>query len=363
MKRWNLIVLFTMVISLLLAGNVNAAVTQSGGTGNHSVGEDVVVTITGAASDKGDIGFYVFSNSTEQFNGMDDLSNISFTIPSSSPFQTFVSWTVIANQSPQVNLSGNLFVEDVFISDMRFNTTSTGGVNTLDIVDVETTTEIFEGKTAGIRGVVKNQGKLVGYADVCLDVLDENNEPLHHIGCKKSEVDGQFFFSDRCDGTNWCTAGTSYIIDIDASCPQNSSSYISCVNEDGEGVVSANGGSSKSITIVDLANKFIIKKWIDAAELVQPGIFVVNEFLSKAQMRKNPNDGGGYVTQEDIDWGGFNNTNTSFTILQNGEAYLTAGNTFTIGFVINNTFPDETEFDVFLNVRWMMITGAKRYSH
>lgn len=336
------------LIFVVLAVNVNAAVTQSIGASNHSVDSDVVITITGAPSDKGDEGFYVFSNSTEQFNAMDDLSNLSFTIPSTSPFQTFVSWKVTANQSPQVNLSGNLFVEDVFISDVRFNTTSEGGVNILDIVDVETTTEIFEGKTAGIRGVVKNQGKLVGYADVCLDVLDENNEPFQHIGCKKSETDGQFFFSEKCDGTNWCNAGVSYVIDIDASCPINRSGTDKvCQTNDGKELNFANGGASKPITVVDLADKFIIKKWIDATETVQPGMGVFNEFTSKAQMRKNPNDNGGYLSQQDIDWGGFNNTNTSFTIEQNGEAYLTAGNTFTVYFIINNTFPDELEFDVF----------------
>jgi len=338
-----LVVLGIMFMFLLvLAGNVSAAVTQSGVTGNHSVDSDVTVTITGAASDKGDPCFYEWVNETGGLLENDTVC----TIPSNSPFQLFQSHKVLAGEAPQVNLSGRLYVNDIFISQAFYNTTSTGGVNTLDIVDVETTTDIFEGKTIGIKGLIKNQDKLVGYADVCLDVLDENNEPLQHIDCKKSEVDGQFFFSEPCDET-WCTEGTSYIIDLDASCPKNSTSYVSCINEDGDDLEFATGASSKSFTVVDIADKFIIKKWIDAAETQQPGVFVLNEFTSKAQVRKNPSSSGGYVTQQDIDWGGFNNTNTSFTIEQNGQAYLTAGKIFTVGFIINNTFPDELEFDVF----------------
>jgi len=337
------IILVMFLFMILLAGNGSAAVTQSGVTGNHSVGSDVVVSIIGAASDKNDPCFYEWVNET---GGLLE-NDTTCTIPSSSPFQIFQSHKVLAGEAPQINLSGRLYVNDIFISQAFYNTTSTGGVNTLDIVDVETTTEIFEGKTAGIRGVIKNQGKLVGYADVCLDVLDENNEPFQHIGCKKSEVDGQFFFSARCDGTNWCNAGVSYIIDLDASCPKNSSSYISCINEDGDELDFANGGSSKDITVVDIANKFIIKKWIDAEEIAQPGVFVFNAFTSKVEMKKNPSSGGGYVTQQDIDWSRFNDTITNFTIEQNGQGVLTAGKTFTIGFIINNTFPDEIEFDVF----------------
>jgi len=348
MTKMILTLLVLVLFFVVTAINVLGAVTQSGvektpGPSNYSVGSDVTVTITGAASDKGDPCFYEWVGEEGALLENDTVC----TIPSSSPFQIFQSHTVLAGEAPQINLSGRLYVNDVFISQAFYNTTSTGGVSTLDIVDVETTTDIFVGKTAGIKGVIKNQGKLVGYADVCLDILDENNEPLQHIGCKKSEVDGQFFFSERCDGTNWCTEGVSFIVDIDVSCPKNSSSYVSCINEDGDELDFANGGSSKAFTVVDIADKFIIKKWIDAAELVQPGMFVFNEFTSKAQMRKNPADAGGYLTQQDIDWGGFNNTNTSFTILQNGEAFLTAGNTFTIGFIINNTFPDEIEFDVF----------------
>ena len=336
MKKIILIMVFVFVLSIL---TTNAAVVQTGVTGNHSVGSDVTVTITGAASDKGDPCFYVWVNETGGLLENDTVC----TIPSSSPFQLFQSHKVLAGEAPQVNLSGELYVNNVFISKAFYNTTSTGGVNTLDIVDVETTTEIFEGRTIGIKGLVKNQGKLVGYANVCLDVLDEDTEALHHVGCKKTEVDGQFFFSTICDSNIWCFAGTSYLIDLDASCRVNRSNQDDvCQNSDGDVMDWAGGGSSKSITITDLADKFIIKKWIDTAETEQPGMFVFNVFTSKVQMRKNPS----YLSQQEIDWGGFNNTNTSFTIEQNGQAYLTAGKTFTIGFIINNTSPDEIEFDV-----------------
>ncbi len=332
------------IVLILSSYIVSAVCTQSGVTESspYSDGETVTATVNCGASDKGDDGYFLWLNGSNVL-----IENDTFTIPSSSPFIVFPQLTINSSLSPQENFTGSLYVNGAFISNSSFNTTSTGGANILDIVDVETTGDIFCGKTVGIKGVIKNQGKLVGYADVCLDILDEDNEPLHHIDCKKSEVDGQFFFSERCDCDSWCNAGNSYLIDLDASCPKNSTSYVSCVNEDDENVVSSNGGTSKSFTVVDLEDKFIIKKWIDAGESVQPGIFVFNEFNSKVQMKKNPSDDGGYLTQQDIDWSVFNNTNTSFTMEQNGQAYITAGNTFTIGFIINNTFPDEMEFDVF----------------
>ena len=330
------ILLLFFVVSVM---NVNAACTQSGISGNFSVDETATATITCTASDKNDDGFYVFFNSTNGNDAMDDTANITFTVPSTSPFIVFATWKVTANQAPQVNLSGVLYIEDVLISDARFNTTTVGGKNVIDIINVEITDEIFEGRTAGITGKVQVQGKNVGYADICLDILDENNEPFQHIGCKKSEVDGEFFFSTRCDETNWCTAGDSFIIDIDASCPQNSTSYISCVDEDGDDVSFATGKRSASFTIVDMGDKMIIPKQYNSSLF---GVYMRNQFGAKVQMRKNP----AFVAQEDIDWSGFNNTNTTFNVNQTGEAYLTAGELASICMLVNNTLPDEREIEL-----------------
>ncbi len=333
--------LFLLILLILIVSySVNAICSQSGVEENspYSNGETVTVTVACGASDKNDLGYYLWLNGSNVL-----IENDTFTIPSNSPFDVFPQLTINSSLSPQENLTGSLYVNGVFISNSTFNTTSTGGVNDLDIVNVEVTTEIFEGKTAGIKGLIKNQGKLVGYADVCIDVLDENDEPLHHVGCKKSEVDGEFFFSTKCDGSTWCNAGTSYIVDVDAGCPKNSSSYVSCVNEDGDMIDFATGKVSSSFIITSVANKFIIKKWQDEGEVNEPGIFVRNEFDSKVEMKKNPT----HIIQQEIDWSGFNNTNTSFNRTQNGQGFLTAGMLFSIGIVINNTFPDELNFNVF----------------
>jgi len=330
-----ILLLVSIVMSVVIIPSVSALVTQSGVTGNHSVGSDVVVTITGAASDKGDPCFYEWVNET---GGLLE-NDTTCVIPSSSPFQLFQSHTVLAGEAPQVNLSGRLYVNDVFISQAFYNTTSTGGKNTLDITNVRVTSEIFEGRTAGVRGLVKSQGKLVGYADVCVDVLDENGEPFQHLGCKKSEADGDFFFSARCDNTNWCTAGVSYLLDIDASCPKNSSSYVSCINEDGDELDFATGVTTAPVTIVDIGDKIKIPKQYNASIF---GVYMRNQFGAKVQMKKNP----AFIAQEDIDWPGFNNTNTSFNVNQTGQAYLTAGELASICMLVNNTFPDELEIEL-----------------
>jgi len=331
-----LLVFSLLIVLAINVNNANAAFIQSGVAGNFSTDETITVTIICTASDKNDVGFYVWFNSTDGDNA---IENNTITCPSSSPFIIFAQHKVLANQSPQVNLSGVLFEEDVLISDARFNTTSTGGKNTIDIINVEITDDIFEGRTAGITGKVQIEGKSVGYADVCLDVLDENNEPFQHIGCKKSEVDGEFFFSARCDETNWCTAGDSFIIDIDASCPKNSSSYVSCIDEDGQELDFASGKRTAPFTVADIGTKMKIPKQYNSSLF---GVYMRNQFGAKVQMKKNPV----FIAQEDIDWDGFNNTNTTFNTNETGQAYLTSGELASICMQINNTFPDELEIEL-----------------
>jgi len=130
--RVSIVLLALLVFFTIFITNASAVCVPTIVGTNFSVDETVTITVTCGASDKNDPGFFVFFNSSNGDDTMDDTSNVTFTVPSNSPFVVFPTWKVTANQSPQVNLTGVLFVNDALISDIRFNTTSTGGKNTIE---------------------------------------------------------------------------------------------------------------------------------------------------------------------------------------------------------------------------------------
>jgi len=319
---------------VLLVNNVYAVCSQSGVPGTYASGEDVVAIIPCGASDKGDSGFYVWYNSSGSV-----IENDTFTIPSSSPFVVSASLNINASLAPQDNMTGNLTVNGVYISGVLFNTTLIGAINELNIVSVLKTEEIFEGKEFGITGKIQNTGENVGYSDVCIDILDENNVPIFHFGCTKSELDGEFFLSNICD-PSWCIGGVNYIFDLDASCPRNSSSYIGCIQEDGNTLDAPKGKISEAFSVVDMSNKVQVEKWV--IEFTVPGVYLLNEHNAKVNITNNP----AYVKQQNINWSTYDNRairNRS----ENGRAFLTAGETARLCFIVNNTFDEEKKISIF----------------
>ena len=333
-----------MLFVVIVIPNVYGACVPSLTQFNFSVDETVTTTITCAASDKNDAGFFVFFNSTNGDDAMDDTANVSFTVPSSSPFIIFPAWKVTANQSPQVNLTGVLYVNDVKISDVRFNTTTTGGLNTLDITDVEISDDIFENQFFGVQGVIKHQGNVVTFARVCGHVEDEAGvirKARPQDNCEVTDGAGHFEIDIFCDDNLWgCLAGKSFSIEIEATCPINSTtdSYINCVANN-EKIGFATKEIGNAFTVDDLGDKMITKKWI--TENSTPGVYMKNEFGAKTRILNNPS----FISPINITWEDFNNTKKR-NVSQNGEAFLTAGELASMCLLLNNTFPDEEPIQI-----------------
>jgi len=318
--KYLLIILFGIILVLPL---VSAGCTQSGVPGIYSVGEQVVATISCAASDKGDIINYTWYNQTGEFIESDIL-----TVPQVSPFIVFASWTVTSDYAPTNNSRGNFTEDGVHISGAYFNTTLTGGVYDLDIINVEVTSEIYEGTALGIKGKVQSQGVNVGGALVCIDALDENGEPFATIQCKRTGMDGEFFISGFCDpARGWCLGGKSYILDMGASCSLNRTYQNDiCVKDDGTQVERGNGDASIAIYVIDVEDKMIINKTVNLASWT--GIWVEDENGYRVNMTESLTD----IQQEDIDWSIYSQVD--------GNSFLTAGEKFRVCINANNTFED-----------------------
>jgi len=319
MKKLILLGLVLILSSYLVSG----AFSQSGVHGNYSVDSDVTATILCTPADKNDIGYYVWFNSSGEL-----LENDTIICPTTSPYVMFASWKVTSDQAPQEGLQGNLTEDGVFISGAFFNTTESGGVNDLDIINVDVTNEIYEGRSVGIRGEVQNQGEAIAYAYVCIDVLDEYGEPFAHLGCKYTEADGQWFMSSTCDpNKGWCFGGASYILDIDATCPLNRTNEANVCTKGSVEIEWASGGVSKEISVIDIADKMIIGRNHSGTE--EWGIWVENEFGYRVNMTTSlPTK-----WQEDIDWSSYSQ--------EEGKDFLTAGEKFRVCIVVNNTFDSD----------------------
>jgi len=324
------LLLFGIVLLSLYIHFVSGAFSQSGVIGNYSVDSDVTATITCTAADKNDIGYYAWYVN----DGVTVLENDTLICPTASPYVMFASWKVTSAQAPQENLSGRLVEEGLNISLAHFNTTLSGGVNDLDVINVKVTDPIYEGRSAGISGKIQNQGEDVGYADVCIDVLDENGDPFSHLGCKKSEADGEFFMSSTCDpNKGWCFGGASYILDIDASCPLNKSSEDDICTKGNVEIEWASGGASEVVTVVDIADKMIAGRNHTGTE--EWGIWVENENGYRVNMTTTLPT----LWQEDINWSAYNNS-------KDGEAFLTAGEKFRLCMIVNNTFDSDRHISI-----------------
>lgn len=96
------LILTLLIISLFSLSFISAGCTQSGVPGEYSIGENVVATINCGASDKGDIINYTWYNQSGSFLEQDIL-----TIPQTSPFIVFASWTVTSGHAPNNNSRTN----------------------------------------------------------------------------------------------------------------------------------------------------------------------------------------------------------------------------------------------------------------
>jgi len=310
-----------MLICSLFSSYAYAAVTQSGASGIYAVDETITVTLTGSAVDKNDGGFYTWYNSSGSV-----MENDTYTIAGAAPYIAVVSWKVTSEFAPTNNSYGNLTHDGVFVSQEFFNTTLTGGANDLSITTVEVTSEIYEGINAGLSGVIEHQGNPVGYADICVDAVDQDGNPFSHIGCTKSEADGEFFLTGDCDPSNgWCLGGTTAVIDIDASCPLNSSSYLSCM-ANGVSIDYASGSTTFPIEIIDIEDKIIINQTVNIT--AETGVWIQNENNYRINMTPTLTN----VEQENINWSIYSETD--------GAAFLTAGEKFRVCMYANNTFSD-----------------------
>ena len=208
-------------------------------------------------------------------------------------------------------------------------TITTSAPTQLIIENFNITSDYYIGQYGAISFYVRNEtsGYNISNSACIINVINGNNLPiLATESFILSQGTGKVMASVFLDQDAF-EYGKQYRWEIDCTCYETNSTIGQCYKNDGNAVSFRTGYTTYPFTILDLVQKLNWTKDFDDSTL--PGLWAENEYGKRVMIEANPS----LLTQDDINFNGYNNT-------IDGQAFLTSGEKFRVCSVYNNSFSD-----------------------